>query len=228
MSETTEKCANNTAASSGSAHTIACRPISEASSVTELSSSNSSLLSDPNSPMCKICHMNAKDGDPLISPCRCAGTMQFIHCGCLMRWSEISSKKSRKPLSCELCQYQYHWHKKFKVRHWQFPHCSRRDKILHVIFFLSVAVMIACAAITVMCFKHDRGHRIDPHRTELTESEIVTLICGVLFFLAFFTAMYVEVKSRNTLYKLLVKFIYLNQQWYIDEYEKKENSPVEV
>ena len=97
-----------------SPHTITCRPISESSSVAQLSIA-SSCASDPSLPMCKICHLNAKDGDPLISPCRCAGTMQFIHCGCLMRWLEISSKKTRKPLSCELCQYQYHWHKKFKV-----------------------------------------------------------------------------------------------------------------
>lgn len=179
-------------------------------------------------PICKICHMSAKDGDQLISPCRCAGTMQYIHCGCLMRWLEISSKKSRKPPSCELCQYQYQWHKKFKVRHWQFPHCSRRDKILHFLFFISVIVMVTCATITIMCFKQDKGTRVDPDRTELTQSEIVTLVCGVLFFLAFFVAMYVEVKARNTIYKLLAKFIYLNQQWYIDEYDKKDSAPVAV
>lgn len=41
--------------------------------------------------------------------------------------------------------------------------------------------------------------------------------------------MYVEVKARNTLYKLMVKFVFLNQQWYIDEYEKKDSSqPVDV
>jgi hypothetical protein len=64
-------------------NTIACRPISETSLVTQFSVSSSSL-SDPNAPMCKICHMNAKENDPLISPCRCSGTMQYMHCGCLM------------------------------------------------------------------------------------------------------------------------------------------------
>ena len=44
----------------------------------------SSLFTDPLLPICKICHLNGKEGDPLISPCKCAGTMQFIHCGCLM------------------------------------------------------------------------------------------------------------------------------------------------
>ena len=64
-------------------NTIACRPISETSLVSGFSVSSSSL-SDPNAPMCKICHMNAKENDPLISPCRCSGTMQYMHCGCLM------------------------------------------------------------------------------------------------------------------------------------------------
>lgn len=64
-------------------NTIACRPVSETSLMTQFSVSSSSL-SDPNAPMCKICHMNAKENDPLISPCRCSGTMQFMHCGCLM------------------------------------------------------------------------------------------------------------------------------------------------
>lgn len=59
------------------------KPICPSSSMTQVSIA-SSLISDPSSPMCKICHVSAKDNDPLISPCRCSGTMQYIHCGCLM------------------------------------------------------------------------------------------------------------------------------------------------
>lgn len=80
-----------------------------------LSSVSSDMNTDPMLPICKICHLNAKEDDPLITPCRCSGSVQFIHAKCLMRWLEISKKKSRKPLSCELCQYQYQWHKKFRV-----------------------------------------------------------------------------------------------------------------
>lgn len=52
----------------------------------ELSGSLSSVSSDVNPmlPICKICHLNGKDEDPLITPCKCSGTMQFIHCRCLM------------------------------------------------------------------------------------------------------------------------------------------------
>lgn len=81
-----------------------------------LSSVSSDMNTDPMLPICKICHLNAKEDDPLITPCRCSGSVQFIHAKCLMRWLEVCErKKSRKPLSCELCQYQYQWHKKFRV-----------------------------------------------------------------------------------------------------------------
>ena len=35
-------------------------------------------------PICRICHMPSDERAELISPCRCAGTMQYIHTGCLM------------------------------------------------------------------------------------------------------------------------------------------------
>lgn len=185
-------------------------------------------------PFCKICHLPARDDDPLISPCRCSGTVQYIHCGCLTRWLEILSKKSRKPPSCELCQYQYQWHKKFRAGgSWRLPPCSRRDKVLHSVFLLAVLVMVACATVTIVCFRQEAPSSSTTtttamgRRSDLTHSELVTLVCGVLFFLAFFVAMYVEVTARSTLYRLLLRFVYLNQQWYIDEYDAKRG-PVAV
>lgn len=187
-------------------------------------------------PFCKICHMPARDDDPLISPCRCSGTVQYIHCGCLTRWLEILSKKSRKPPSCELCQYQYQWHKKFRAGGgaWRLPPCSPRDKLLHGLFVVAVVIMVACASVTIVCFRQEVPGTATTaasasgtgRSSDLSHSELVTLACGVLFFLAFFVAMYVEVTARSTLYRLLLRFVYLNQQWYIDEYE--QGAPVAV
>lgn len=175
-------------------------------------------------PMCRICHHPQGDGlDTLISPCRCAGTMQFIHQGCLNKWLEV--KRCKKAPVCELCNYQFHRHKKFRLHHWQLPSCSRADKVLHSIFLVCLVVMATCATITIICFKQDR---VPPKKddAELTKSEVVTLTCGVLFFVAFFVAMYVEVKARNTLYRLFSRFLYLNQTWHIAEYDRKRDSQV--
>lgn len=55
-------------------------PISPSAAQLSIASS----YGDNGSPICKICHTTARENDPLISPCRCSGTMQYIHCGCLM------------------------------------------------------------------------------------------------------------------------------------------------
>lgn len=63
---------------------------------------------------CRICLSEAETGiDPLICPCKCAGTMKFIHLNCLKEWlkSKITAKVSDKGMSfhikdlvCELCK----------------------------------------------------------------------------------------------------------------------------
>ena len=54
----------------------------------------------------------------------------------------------------------------------------------------------------------DRGTRpkVAGPNTELSSSELMTLSCGVLFFLAFFIAMYVEVKAKNTIYQVRKRY----------------------
>ena len=41
----------------------------------------------------------------------------------------------------------------FQISHWRFPECSLRDKFLHFFFIVNVCLMIACAAVTIICFK---------------------------------------------------------------------------
>lgn len=64
---------------------------------------------------CRICL--AEEGEsPLISPCSCKGTMEFVHLSCLQRWvnsrhvsrtGEHSVSYYWKNVSCELCQMPY-------------------------------------------------------------------------------------------------------------------------
>jgi len=63
---------------------------------------------------CRICLSEQQTPeDPLISPCKCAGTMKFIHLRCLREWlqSRLNVKQSGgivsyhwKALDCELCK----------------------------------------------------------------------------------------------------------------------------
>jgi hypothetical protein len=66
---------------------------------------------------CRICLSETTEpGDPFFSPCRCTGTMKFIHVKCLQQWlkSKLHIKQSTsstsvywKVLECELCKTQY-------------------------------------------------------------------------------------------------------------------------
>ena len=114
----------------------------------------------------------------------------------------------------------------FQFHHWRFPRVSRQDKVLHVIFLLNMLVMIGCAIATVMCFLSDKEHinSFTRNKVELSTEEIITLSCGVLFFVSFFIAMSVQIKARHTVYQLFVKFIMQNMEWEIDEYDKAKDS----
>ena len=66
---------------------------------------------------CRICLFETFTKDnPLITPCKCSGTMRFIHIKCLQQWlkSKLTMKQSGnsisfywKNLDCELCKEQY-------------------------------------------------------------------------------------------------------------------------
>jgi len=67
--------------------------------------------------VCRIClGEESTDQDPLISICKCAGTMRFIHLECLREW--LNQKRSSKEgpyvttycwkvVECELCKVRF-------------------------------------------------------------------------------------------------------------------------
>jgi len=68
---------------------------------------------------CRICLLEGHTADdPLIRPCECRGTIEYVHLACLRHWirgrldlSESSAGSYfYKPLACELCKTQYATH----------------------------------------------------------------------------------------------------------------------
>ncbi|XP_076621604.1 E3 ubiquitin-protein ligase MARCHF3-like [Colletes latitarsis] len=53
------------------------------------------------SSVCRICHTNTSK-EPLISPCRCKGTLAYVHLACLERWLNQTCRSY-----CELCRYRF-------------------------------------------------------------------------------------------------------------------------
>lgn len=66
--------------------------------------------------MCRICLLEGPgDDDPLVTPCQCKGSIEFVHLGCLRHWIRgrlnLSDAQGGsyffRPLACELCKAVY-------------------------------------------------------------------------------------------------------------------------
>ena len=69
-----------------------------------------SLLSNASGDLpCRICHCSDLNDEPLISPCKCSGSMRHVHKSCLSQW--MQSKMSNK---CELCHSEIEFARKLK------------------------------------------------------------------------------------------------------------------
>jgi len=51
---------------------------------------------------CYICYQSERPDDPLKSPCKCKGSMQYVHESCLAKW--LQTTNSRR---CRHCHYEY-------------------------------------------------------------------------------------------------------------------------
>ncbi|KAL2832846.1 hypothetical protein BDW59DRAFT_93217 [Aspergillus cavernicola] len=55
---------------------------------------------------CRICRGEATEQDQLYYPCKCSGSIKFVHQPCLVQWLAHSQKKH-----CELCKTPFHFTK---------------------------------------------------------------------------------------------------------------------
>ncbi|KAI1364767.1 hypothetical protein F5Y08DRAFT_306051 [Xylaria arbuscula] len=55
---------------------------------------------------CRICRGEGTDDEPLFFPCKCSGSIKYVHQDCLMEWLSHSQKKH-----CELCKTPFRFTK---------------------------------------------------------------------------------------------------------------------
>ncbi|XP_041119630.1 E3 ubiquitin-protein ligase MARCHF7-like isoform X2 [Polyodon spathula] len=64
--------------------------------------------------LCRICQMGeGSPSNPLIEPCKCTGSLQFVHQECMKKWlqSKINSGSDLDAITtCELCKQKLHLH----------------------------------------------------------------------------------------------------------------------
>lgn len=60
---------------------------------------------------CRICRGESTSGEPLYYPCKCSGSIKYVHQDCLMEWLSHSQKKH-----CELCKTPFRFTKLYSPR----------------------------------------------------------------------------------------------------------------
>ncbi|XP_077333282.1 E3 ubiquitin-protein ligase MARCHF1 isoform X3 [Lithobates pipiens] len=88
--------------------------------------------------ICRICHCEGDEENPLITPCRCTGTLRFVHQACLHQWIKSSDTRC-----CELCKYDFVMETKIKpLRKWEKLQMtkSERRKIVCSVSFHIIAI----------------------------------------------------------------------------------------
>ncbi|XP_024906140.1 E3 ubiquitin-protein ligase MARCH1 isoform X10 [Pteropus alecto] len=86
----------------------------------------------------RICHCEGDEESPLITPCRCTGTLRFVHQSCLHQWIKSSDTRC-----CELCKYDFIMETKLKpLRKWEKLQMtsSERRKIFCSVTFHVIAI----------------------------------------------------------------------------------------
>ncbi|EOD49412.1 putative ring finger membrane protein [Neofusicoccum parvum UCRNP2] len=82
---------------------------------------------------CRICRGEGTKEEPLFYPCKCSGSIKFVHQDCLMEWLSHSQKKH-----CELCKTPFRF---TKLYHPQMPSSLPttvflRRAVVHVLKYL--------------------------------------------------------------------------------------------
>ncbi|XP_075467140.1 uncharacterized protein LOC142501294 isoform X3 [Ascaphus truei] len=88
--------------------------------------------------LCRICHCEGDDENPLITPCHCTGSLHFVHQACLQQWIKSSDTRC-----CELCKFEFIMETKLKpLRKWEKLQMSssERRKIMCSVTFHIIAI----------------------------------------------------------------------------------------
>ena len=103
--------------------------------------------------ICRICHCGVED-EQFISPCKCSGSLGFIHQSCLQSWLNIAGKTNRK--QCELCHYDFKLQSTLKpLSEWKMLKLTpyERKKVICSVAFHLLAVLCVVWSIWVLMEK---------------------------------------------------------------------------
>lgn len=128
----------------------------------------------------------------LIFPCKCRGTLKFVHEECLKEWIQVKQRNTECP-ECEVCKTP------FRMECWYQKVCSLRQCLNTTVsdcafipfLVLALCVHVLVAYVVVVSVKN---HHLSAH----TECTLFVLFGGICSFILFSTLLI------NHLYELCV------------------------
>ena len=63
--------------------------------------------------VCRMCHSEGESDRPLFYPCKCSGSIRYVHQDCLIQWLKVKHK-SLTDSKCELCGETYKFRNIYK------------------------------------------------------------------------------------------------------------------
>ncbi|CAJ0574071.1 unnamed protein product, partial [Mesorhabditis spiculigera] len=194
-----------------------------------LASAHSAATSTSSQFLCRICHISKQSAkDPLVSPCRCSGSMLYVHKACLVHWLELSTRKMVPAPRCELCGYNYRRGNFLHLRRLHLPHADTRDRVLNCLFVFVFSIMVICACMAIHFLHMDqynttlRGYRIVSSR--LTQEDFIVIGSSILFFVAFFVAIFTQYRAEASIFRLIFRCWVINRNWTIRNYRPEEDT----
>lgn len=112
----------------------------------------SSSYSSDETISCRICLGDKSDGR-FISPCRCNGTMKYVHDHCLQQW-RMSSKNPNSFFQCDQCKHNYSFRKSWLID------LLKND---YLVYFLTALLFVT---ICVLCIYFSQWICITPYKGE--------------------------------------------------------------
>jgi hypothetical protein len=98
------------------------------------------LISEPDEKACRICLNTDGGSETFIHPCKCAGSIKYVHEECLKTWL-ASLGKDLELSKCELCHTRYEM--SFLIKRRCLPKDSCKNGAAHCLFIpILVAVML--------------------------------------------------------------------------------------
>jgi hypothetical protein len=132
--------------------------------------------------LCRCCQMtDLEEGDEFIAPCKCSGSIKYVHRSCLDKWRAVSPQPESF-YRCDICHTPY----VFKEKEEKHTGCDPRFKIaslitldLTIIFVVWQVLVFICTGIVYLCDWHRAR---DKHAPEWASKFLIDYVCGLLLF----------------------------------------------